>query len=91
MVGCNPSSPRNTVLKTAQSTSWYAASSHPAMGETFCSPINRLVSAKEFKVPPPKIASQFRLRSAASDPSEGQRSGKKMYQGVPHPFWVLGV
>ena len=50
------------------------------MGETFCFPIRRLVSAKEVKVPPPKIAPHFRVRRVASNPSEGDRSGnKKMF------------
>ena len=37
--------------------------------ETFCFPISTLVSAKEVKVPPPKVAPHFRVRSVASYPT----------------------
>ena len=46
-------------------------------GNNLCFPIRRLVSTKEVEVPPPKIASHFRVRSSASDPAEGERSGNK--------------
>ena len=42
-------------------------------------------------MPPPKIASHSRVRSAASDPTDGERLGKIYNQGVPHHVWVLGV
>ena len=71
MVGWTSSSPKNSVQKTAYASSFDTASYQPVMGETFFSPISILVSAKEVKVPPPKIASHFRVRSAASDPAKG--------------------
>ena len=77
MVGWTPSSPSNIVQKTAQSLIWDAASSQPVMGVTFYFSISRLVSAKEVKLPPPKIAPHFHVRSAASNPAEGGRSGNK--------------
>ena len=63
--------------KTAQVSSWDAALSYPVMGETFCFPISRILSAKEVKVLPPKVVSHFPVRSAASDPTKGERSGNK--------------
>ena len=54
VAGWTPSSPRNTVQKTAQASSWGDVSSHPAMGANFFFPVRRLVSAKEVKVPPPR-------------------------------------
>ena len=62
---------------TAQYSSWDAALYQPATGTTFCFPIRRLVTKKEVKVLPPKIASNFRVRSSASDHAEGERSGNK--------------
>ena len=63
--------------KMAQSSSWDAASFQPAIGATFCVPISRLMSAKEVKVPPTKIAYHYRVRSATSDAAEGERSGNQ--------------
>ena len=60
-----------------QASSWDYASSQPEMVGTFFLPINRLMSTKEVKVPPPNIASHFRVRSAAYNPAKGQRSGNK--------------
>ena len=71
MAGWNPSSPSNTVQKTAQASSWDDALSQPAMGETFFFPVSRLVSVKEVKALPPKIASHFYVRRAASKPAKG--------------------
>ena len=60
------------------------------MGETFLFPIRRLVSAKKVKVPPPKIVSHFRVRSAASDPDKGERSGNKsIFRASPTPYGSL--
>ena len=47
------------------------------MGQTFCLHISRLVSAKEVKVLPPKIAYHSHMTSAAFDPAEGDISGNK--------------
>ena len=58
-----------------QASSWDADLSQIAMGETFCFPISRLVSAEKVKVPPPKIASNFQVRRYTSYPAEGERSG----------------
>ena len=86
MVGWTSSSPKNSVQKTAYASSFDTASYQPVMGETFFSPISILVSAKEVKVPPPKIASHFRVRSAASDPAKGERPGNiYIYSGCPPP------
>ena len=52
------------------------------MGATFCSPIRKLVSVKEVKFSPPKIASHFRVRRAAYDPAKGERSGNKNMFGM---------
>ena len=71
VVGWTPSYPSKTVQKMAQASSWDAASSQPAMGANFCLPIKGLVSAKEVRVPPPKTASHFCMRSAASNPDKG--------------------
>ena len=62
---------------TAQYSSWDAALYQPATGKNFCFPIRRLVSTKEVEVPPPKIASNFRVMISASDPAKGERSGMK--------------
>ena len=77
MAGWTPLSPRNKGQNRAQSSSWNSASSQHTMVATFCFPISRLMSVKEVKVLPPKIASHFRVRRAASDPAEGERSGNK--------------
>ena len=54
------------------------------MGENFCFPISRLVSTKEVKVPPPKIASHFCMRSAASEPTYGERLvNKNIFRASP--------
>ena len=79
MVGWTLSSPRNTVQKTAQASSWDAASSQTAMGETFCFTIIKFVSVKEVNVPTPKTVSNFLVRSAASDPAKGERLVNKKY------------
>ena len=82
--------PRNTVQNTAQASSWDGAFSDPAMGATFCLHMIRIMSAKEVKVPPPKIASQFRFISAASDPAEGERSSiGKVFSVSPTPSRYL--
>ena len=54
---------------------WEADLTHPAMGAPLCFTTSRLMSVEEFKVPPPKIASQLHVRRAASDPSKGEISG----------------
>ena len=72
--------------KTDQALSCDAASSQPAMGQTFCLHISRLVSAKEVKVLPPKIAYHFRVTSAAFDLAEGDISGNKsIFRASPTP------
>ena len=92
MAGWTLSSPSNTVQKTDQSSSCDAASSQAAMGATFCFPISRLVFAKEVKVPSPKIAYHFQVRSAAFDPAEGESLVNKIiFRAPPHPVWVVGV
>ena len=63
--------------KTSHASNWGAASSHPITGDAFNLPISMLVSAKEAKVPPPRMASQCRARIYAFDPAEGYRSGKR--------------
>ena len=86
MTRWTPSSPRNTLQKTTQVSSWYDALSQPAMGATFCFPISRLVSTKEVKVPFPKISSHFRISIAAYNPAEGERSGNKnIFRASPTP------
>ena len=78
--------PSNTVQKTAHTLSWDKALSQPAMGTTFCFPISRLVSVKEVKVPPPKIASHSIVITVASNPAKGERSGNKNILRAPPTF-----
>ena len=85
VVGWTLSSPRNTMQKTAYALSWDAALYQPVMGATFSFPISRLISAKEVKMPPPKIVSHFHMRSVASDPAKEERPGKLKNSGRPLP------
>ena len=59
MVGWTSSSLTNKVKNTAQASVWGSALSQPAMGETFCFPIIRIVYVKEFKVLPHNIESHY--------------------------------
>ena len=84
------SSPRNTVKKMAHAYSWYAASYQPAMGATLCFLISSLVSVNEVKVSPSKIASHFQVGRAASEPTDGESSGKiKILIAPPIPSGSL--
>ena len=82
--------PKNNVQKIAQASSWDDAFFQPAIEETFCFPISRLMYAKEVKVLPPKIAYHFCVRSAASNPAKGERSGNvKVFRAYPTPSGSL--
>ena len=66
----------------------------PCWGSTVAAlnlfPIRRLVSVKEVRVPTPNIASHSQVRSAASNPAKGERSGnKKILRASPTPSGSL--
>ena len=63
--------------KTSQAFICEADFYQPVMGATFYFPISRLESANEVTPPPPKIASHFLFRNAASDPAKGEKLVKR--------------